>query len=183
MSHQTKTLIDNSASTPDNYDMNSLGNSLDNSERDQLKATAESNSKSGHFLPPSPNNSFDRFRPNTQIPEEPEDEEDLLTNPKYLLVKEKLKLERVSESDIEYLETKLHILPDINFDSAMMTILQYKIDCAHNNLIPNKGIHKTEAPPYAFYDDDQMELPKTKKFKLNLKEMNKKLYTENRIEW
>merc|ERR1712129_43426 len=58
-----------------------------------------------------------------------------------------------------------------------------KIEQAHNGKIKNKGIHKTEAPPYAFYDEEEMALPTTKKFKAQLATMNAKNYTDNRIEW
>eukprot|EP01084_Bolivina_argentea_P003442 6451_1 len=110
------------------------------------------------------------------------DEEDVIT-PEYLGVRHKLHRWSVSESDIAYLETKLHELVNMNLDSAIMLLLQYKIELAHYGAIKNKGIHKVESPPYAFYDDDEFELPKTKKRKIKLNEMNKKLFCENKIEW
>eukprot|EP01083_Nonionella_stella_P052463 139165_1 len=174
---QNGILMNDHTSNSKKYDMNELDHTNDN-EYDQLnQEESKSKSVSGEFraskhIPAQDPDEEDHF-----------EEEDLTLSATYLSVKDKLLKQKVTTTDIAYLESKLHELSTINFDAAMMRILQHKIEQAHNGQIANKGIHKTEAPPYAFYDDEQMKLPKTAKFKRKLSEMNKKSYTENRIEW
>eukprot|EP01084_Bolivina_argentea_P003441 6450_1 len=106
-------------------------------------------------------------------------EEDGITT-EYVRFRHKLHSWSVSQSDIAYLESKF-LMANMNLDSAIMLLLQYKIELAHNGAIKNKGINKVESPPYEFFDE--FELPKTKKRKIKLNEMNKKLFCENKIEW
>merc|ERR1740123_1597950 len=149
---------------------------------------SKSHSHSSHHNDPiiinhhSPNNS-DQFHQVPLIDLSDDDMDSPINSTQYLAVKQQLSSQRVSKSDIEFLESRLHELAELTFDIAIMRILQHKIEQAHNGEIKNKGIHKTEAPPYAFYDEEEMALPTTKKFKAQLATMNAKNYTDNRIEW